>query len=204
MERIVLVIKCRKMLRYASLASSWLFHIVHKMHIVTLVHRNQDGWSFSRPQPRKEITIYFNMFVNPLPAGYCHESWHVWHGHSSWSTAHCKDQLLPYMAKQPLATPYKRIALRMFTVSPAPNTRLPMISRLIRGLIGRIACILRTGTHHIIEAAPKYRDGSSLNRPNHLWLAHIAWHPSMLKKSNLKELSCPPPAYSCLLWFCSL
>ena len=49
MERIVLIIKCRKMLRYASLASSWLFHIVHKMHIVTLVHRNQDGWSFSRP-----------------------------------------------------------------------------------------------------------------------------------------------------------
>ena len=109
---------------------------------------------------------------------------------------HCKDQLLPNMAKQPLATPYKRIALRMFTVSPAPNTRLPMISRLIRGLIGRIACILGSGTHHIIEAVPIYRDGSSLNRPNHLWLAHIALHPSMLQKSNLKELSCPPPAYS--------
>ena len=132
------------------------------------------------------------MFVNPLPAVYCHKSWHVWHGHSSWPAAHCKDQLLPNMAKQPLATPYKWIALRMFTVSPAPNTRLPMISRLIRGLIGRIACILGTGTHHIIEAAPKYRDGSSLNRPNHLWLAHIALHPSMLQKSNLKELSCPP------------
>ena len=174
---------------------------------LALLHCSQDAYCHSSaPQSRwmeflststkgKKYDL-FNMFVNPLPAGYCHESWHVWHGHSLWSAAHCKDQLLPYMAKQPLATPYKRIALRMFTVSPAPNTRLPMISRLIRGLIGRIACILGTGTHHIIEAAPKYRDGSSLNRPNHLWLAHIAWHPSMLQKSNLKELSCPPPAYS--------